>query len=265
MPVSGAEGATDACIGSRGFRGPDTRGLFAPGRAVRTMRGRFTDGPRSQRHPDVTARERPRSRVEDRATRARIRGSDDHRTPDDRCPHPSQTTDPDKVGSPFPHHSRARRRQTPTHPVPQFDLVLSRATLIDPPTETWPSGRRHTPAKGADGKPSRGFESLRLRQRNNHMFLLIISRNFPRSSDPLACSFPDRDCSKHHIGARCGAASLFGASGASLFLFRNSLRAGNLQGIFVTAKLADPFPRTRLEDEQRSPHQAAARGTLDHI
>ena len=29
--------------------------------------------------------------------------------------------------------------------------------------ETWPSGRRHTPAKGADGKPSRGFESLRLR------------------------------------------------------------------------------------------------------
>ena len=27
----------------------------------------------------------------------------------------------------------------------------------------WPSGRRHTPAKGADGEPSRGFESLRLR------------------------------------------------------------------------------------------------------
>ena len=29
--------------------------------------------------------------------------------------------------------------------------------------ELWPSGRRHTPAKGADGEPSRGFESLRLR------------------------------------------------------------------------------------------------------
>ena len=31
------------------------------------------------------------------------------------------------------------------------------------PAEMWPSGRRHTPAKGAGGKPSRGFESLRLR------------------------------------------------------------------------------------------------------
>ena len=31
--------------------------------------------------------------------------------------------------------------------------------------ETWPRGRRHSPAKGADGQNlSRGFESLRLRQ-----------------------------------------------------------------------------------------------------
>ena len=29
--------------------------------------------------------------------------------------------------------------------------------------ETWPSGRRRSPAKGVDGKPSRGFESHRLR------------------------------------------------------------------------------------------------------
>ena len=27
----------------------------------------------------------------------------------------------------------------------------------------WPSGRRRSPAKGVGGKPSRGFESLRLR------------------------------------------------------------------------------------------------------
>ena len=31
--------------------------------------------------------------------------------------------------------------------------------------ETWPRGRRHSPAKGADGQNlSQGFESLRLRQ-----------------------------------------------------------------------------------------------------
>ena len=34
---------------------------------------------------------------------------------------------------------------------------------IKPRPEMWPSGRRHTPAKGAGGKPPRGFESLRLR------------------------------------------------------------------------------------------------------
>lgn len=35
---------------------------------------------------------------------------------------------------------------------------------LDPATpERWPSGRRHTPAKGADGQLSRGFESLPLR------------------------------------------------------------------------------------------------------
>lgn len=35
---------------------------------------------------------------------------------------------------------------------------------LDPtPPERWPSGRRHTPAKGADRERSRGFESLPLR------------------------------------------------------------------------------------------------------
>lgn len=38
---------------------------------------------------------------------------------------------------------------------------LISATLL----ETWPSGRRHAPAKGASGQnPDPGFESLRLRQ-----------------------------------------------------------------------------------------------------
>ncbi len=36
-------------------------------------------------------------------------------------------------------------------------------TWINPQMETWPSGRRRSPAKGVDGKPSRGFESHRLR------------------------------------------------------------------------------------------------------
>ena len=34
---------------------------------------------------------------------------------------------------------------------------------LDGSAETWPSGRRRSPAKGVDGKPSRGFESHRLR------------------------------------------------------------------------------------------------------
>ena len=45
---------------------------------------------------------------------------------------------------------------------------------INPQVETWPSGRRHTPAKGADGKPSRGFESLRLRHYYKKNLLLSI-------------------------------------------------------------------------------------------
>ena len=40
----------------------------------------------------------------------------------------------------------------PPHPPP-----------LNPPTETWPSGRRRSPAKGVGPEGSRGFESLRLR------------------------------------------------------------------------------------------------------
>jgi hypothetical protein len=38
-----------------------------------------------------------------------------------------------------------------------------------PPLETWPSGRRHAPAKGASGQNlDPGFESLLLRQVTKH-------------------------------------------------------------------------------------------------
>ena len=49
-----------------------------------------------------------------------------------------------------------------------FPLVLPSDKIVDPSAETWPSGRRRSPAKGVGGKPSRGFESLRLR----HLFRL---------------------------------------------------------------------------------------------
>ena len=42
-------------------------------------------------------------------------------------------------------------------------LVTGSQARIYRPAETWPSGRRRSPAKGVGGKPSRGFESLRLR------------------------------------------------------------------------------------------------------
>ena len=44
-----------------------------------------------------------------------------------------------------------------------FFLVILSLFLLDPPAETWPSGRRRSPAKGVTGKLVRGFESLRLR------------------------------------------------------------------------------------------------------
>ena len=60
-----------------------------------------------------------------------------------------------------------------------FRLVFPRLDLIHAPSEWWPSGRRHTPAKGADRKRSRGFESLPLRH--------LPSRK--RSPDPAAAGF----------------------------------------------------------------------------
>ena len=45
----------------------------------------------------------------------------------------------------------------------EFRPCFSARRHIYRPTETWPSGRRRSPAKGVYGKPYRGFESLRLR------------------------------------------------------------------------------------------------------
>ena len=44
-----------------------------------------------------------------------------------------------------------------------FPLVLPADKIVDPSAETWPSGRRRSPAKGVGPEGSRGFESLRLR------------------------------------------------------------------------------------------------------
>jgi hypothetical protein len=47
-------------------------------------------------------------------------------------------------------------------------------------SETWPSGRRHTPAKGASGQNlDPGFESLRLRQSNRRVLLRRIEIESP--------------------------------------------------------------------------------------
>ncbi len=45
----------------------------------------------------------------------------------------------------------------------KFRLVFPPLARIYPSAETWPSGRRRSPAKGVGPEGSRGFESLRLR------------------------------------------------------------------------------------------------------
>ena len=65
---------------------------------------------------------------------------------------------------------------------------------IDPATETWPSGRRRSPAKGVDGEPSRGFESLRLRQTSSFF------QYFSALQRAVACfvACPDGACGDAH-------------------------------------------------------------------
>ena len=61
----------------------------------------------------------------------------------------------------------------------RLTLVQYAAPRVGQSAETWPSGRRHTPAKGAYRKRYRGFESLRLRH--------LPSRR--RSPDPAVAGF----------------------------------------------------------------------------
>ena len=58
--------------------------------------------------------------------------------------------------------SGRRRRQSD----PGLSGACTRAAemVLSPATERWPSGRRRTPGKCVGGEPSRGFESLSLRQ-----------------------------------------------------------------------------------------------------
>ena len=72
----------------------------------------------------------------------------------------------DKLTPPHPHKLREPSFRPSHH-------------LLNASAERWPSGRRHTPAKGAGGKPSRGFESLPLRH--------LPSRK--RSLHPAAAGF----------------------------------------------------------------------------
>ena len=49
----------------------------------------------------------------------------------------------------------------------------TRDVATRPSPERWPSGRRRTPGKCVGGKPSRGFESLSLRQKPRSVFVLV--------------------------------------------------------------------------------------------
>ena len=83
----------------------------------------------------------------------------------------------------------------PPWPIPRKSPCFPVPRPLYGAAETWPSGRRHTPAKGADGKPSRGFESLRLR----HTLLIYIEKiaamaTHPPSGPPLNLRLIVTDC-----------------------------------------------------------------------
>ena len=60
-----------------------------------------------------------------------------------------------------------------------FPLVLPADKIVDPSAETWPSGRRRSPAKGVGPEGSRGFESLRLRHHILPISVPVISGTIP--------------------------------------------------------------------------------------
>ena len=97
-----------------------------------------------------------------------------------RCPYRCSRTRPQgkrqpKAGGTPPCGRLANVTRPPLPPAPP--------TAKQPPTERWPSGRRRTPGKCVGGEPSRGFESLSLRQfqiPNTMMgpFGAVFCRNF---------------------------------------------------------------------------------------
>ena len=118
---------------------------------------------------DVRAgRVRPKARAEARREAVPARAASPAHCPALLCLPASSCALGAHVG--LPSNSRTNRPMA---------LVFLRSLLLSPPAERWPSGRRHTPAKGAGGKPSRGFESLPLR----HL------PSLKRSPDPAAAGF----------------------------------------------------------------------------
>lgn len=104
---------------------------------------------------------------------------------------------------------------------------------INGQAETWPSGRRHAPAKGADGKPSRGFESLRLRHK------ILVLRDFSESAviSPRfrgsGGRFPDRDAQTPMLSLQIRLASPQPARSVRFALAR---KTGNYQGISIFSR-----------------------------
>ena len=84
---------------------------------------------------------------------------------------------------------RAGKRNPPQEMqnFPRISPCPSGATSLDGSTETWPSGRRRSPAKGVGPEGSRGFESLRLR----HTPLVSFDKCGPRGMYPPTC--PPKD------------------------------------------------------------------------
>src|SRR6056300_2092430 len=65
--------------------------------------------------------------------------------------------------SPQNRHKAHARGKKPLEKKAKNPLVFSLSAPLYPSAETWPSGRRRSPAKGVGPEGSRGFESHRLR------------------------------------------------------------------------------------------------------
>ena len=72
-----------------------------------------------------------------------------------------------------------------------FPLVLPSNKIVDPTAETWPSGRRRSPAKGVGPEGSRGFESLRLRHHILPVSVPVISGAIPAQDQGFTTALCD--------------------------------------------------------------------------